>query len=250
VKLARRLAIDLVVAFQFLTRIQMPRVTFASDSLARSVIFFPVVGLTLGAGAALLHWLLVPHFSRNLAALAVVIALVLVTGALHEDGFADVSDGFGGGHGRDHTLLILRDSRIGSYGALALVFSVLSRVLLLACIPIAHVTAYLVAALTLSRWSSLPLSLLPAARMQDGQGARLAQRASRSTLLVGSLLAFFISFLALRRAVVAPILFTVAIISLSARFFLRRIGGVTGDCFGAAMQLTEIAVLCCGAWLA
>ncbi len=242
------LTIDLAVAFQFLTRLPVPRVPFAPGSLARSAAFFPVVGCTLGAGAALLHRLLVPHLSRNTSALAVVLALVLATGALHEDGLADAADGFGGGRDRDHTLQILRDSRIGSYGALALVFSVLARLLLLASIPLGHVAGYLVTAGTLSRWSSLPLMALPAARGQDGQGARVARQASRATLLAGSLLAAGISFLSLRRAAVVPILLTVAIAALSGRFFLRRIGGVTGDCFGATIQLSEVAVLCCGAW--
>ena len=244
------LATDIVVAFQFLTRLPMPRVAFVPGSLARAAALFPLVGLALGAGAALLQRLLAPHLGRTLAALAVILALVLATGALHEDGLADAADGFGGGRDRDHTLLILRDSRIGSYGALALVFSVLARLLLLAAIPPGHVAAYLIAALTLSRWTSLPLSLLPAARAQGGQGARLAQHASRATLLAGSLLAAIISLVALRRAALAPVLLTAAIVALSARFYRRRIGGVTGDCFGATIQITEIAVLCCGAWLA
>lgn len=235
----------------------MPRVIFAPDSLARAAAFFPVVGMALGAGAALLHKLLAPHFNRTLSALGIVIALVLVTGGLHEDGLADTADGFGGGRDREHILLILRDSRIGSYGALALILSTLARLLLIASVPLEHVPAYLVTSQTLCRWSPLPLSLLPAARVpgseagsETGQGARLAQRASRRVLLTGSLLAGLIGFAALRSRVIAPILLTIAIVALSARYFLRKIGGVTGDCFGATIQLTEIAVLCCGAWVA
>jgi adenosylcobinamide-GDP ribazoletransferase len=251
--LPRRLATDLIVAFQFLTRIPTPQVPFAPDSLARAAAFFPAVGLALGAAAALLHRLLAPHLSRPLAALAVIAALVLATGALHEDGLADAADGFGGGRDRDQTLLILRDSRIGSYGALALILSVLARVLLLSSVPLRHVAASLIAAETLSRWSSLPLTLLPAARpqndLQNGQGARLAQNVSRTTLLVGTLLAAAVSLFALRQAAIAPILLTAALVALGGRYFLRRLGGVTGDCFGAVIQLTEIAVLCCGAWL-
>jgi len=245
----RRLARDLIVAFQFLTRLPMPRVAFAPDSLARSLAFFPVVGLTLGAGAALLHSLLMPHCSRLLAALAVLVALALLTGGLHEDALADAADGFGGGRDREHILLILRDSRIGSFGALALIFSVLARLLLLSSVPVERVPAYLIAAETLSRWTSLPLSLLPAARTGEGLGTHLAQQASRTTLLTGSLAAGIIGVSALHSRIVVPALLAVVSAALSARFFLRKIGGVTGDCFGAVIQLTQIVVFCCGAWI-
>lgn len=239
---------DLAVAFQFLTRIPMPNVAYAPDSLARAAIFFPSVGATLGYGAALLHRLTVNHFSRSVSALIVLVFMVLVTGGLHEDGLADAADGFGGGRDRVQTLRILRDSRIGSYGALALVLAMLARVLLLSTIPIEYVTGYLVTAETLSRWTSLPLSLLPSARAAEGQGARLAQSSTRGTLIAGSVLAFGLSFAALRINVIAPVCFAIVLTALSARFFLRRIGGVTGDCFGATIQLTQVAVLCCGAW--
>ncbi len=244
----RRLARDFVVAFQFLTRLPMPRVAFEPGSLARSLVFFPVVGLALGAAAALLHSLILPHCSRLVAALAVLVALALLTGGLHEDALADAADGFGGGRDREHILLILRDSRIGSFGALALIFSVLARLLLLSSVPLERVPAYLIAAETLSRWTSLPLSLLPSARAGEGLGTRLAQQASHITLISGSLLVGIIGTVALHSRIIAPALLTVAIAALSARFFLREIGGVTGDCFGATIQLTQVAVLCCGAW--
>ena len=246
----RRLATDLVVAFQFLTRLPMPRVTFSPNSLARSSVYFPVVGLILGLGAALLHALLVPHLNRTVSGLGVILFLVLVTGGLHEDGLADVADGFGGGRDREQILRILRDSRIGTYGGLALCFSLASRVLLLSSMPLAHVTRYLVAAETLSRWSALPLTFLPASRVEDGQGARLAQGVSRSSLVVGSLLAACICALALHRGAFMPVALAVVITALCARYFMRRIDGTTGDCFGATIQLTAIAVYCCGAWVA
>jgi adenosylcobinamide-GDP ribazoletransferase len=249
-KLAGNLVENLVAAFQFLTRIPMPRLAYAPDSLSRSLAFFPVVGLALGAAAALVHRLLAPHLGRPIVALAVVLFLALTTGALHEDGLADAADGFGGGRDREHTLAVLRDSRIGSYGALALILSVSARVLLLSSIPRAHLTGYLVAAQTLSRWTSLPLSLLPAARSGDGQGARVAGQVSPGTLALGSALALGICAAALRRSLVAPSCCAVLVTALAARFFWRRLGGVTGDCFGAVIQLTEIAIYCCGAWAA
>src|SRR5271169_6978499 len=137
---APQFAVDLAVAFQFLTRLPVPQVGFAPDGLARSVKFFPLVGLVIGAGAALLEKLLAPHLGRPASAVAVLLYLVLITGCLHEDGLADVADSLGG-WSREQRLAILRDSRIGSYGAAALALSLLSRAALLAGLPLEHFTA-------------------------------------------------------------------------------------------------------------
>jgi adenosylcobinamide-GDP ribazoletransferase len=240
---------EILTAFQFLTRIPLPSPRHETDSLARAIKFFPFVGLVVGCGAALLHRLLIPHLSRSVVALVLVVYFVLITGCLHEDGLADTADGFGGGRDKDQILIILKDSRIGSYGATALVVSLLARYLLLASLPLEHFAAYVISAHVLCRWSSLPLSyFLAPAREQDGQGFRIAQRTSISSLAIGSIFSFGVVIFALRRAAVAPILAALLVVILSGWFYYRRIGGVTGDCFGATNQLAEIAVYFCGAW--
>ena len=239
----RRWIEEILTAFQFLTRIPLPSPRYETDSLARAVKFFPLVGLVVGSGAALLHRLLMPHLSRPLVALVLLVYLVLITGCLHEDGLADTADGFGGGRNKEKILLILKDSRIGSYGATALTVSLLARYLLLASLPLEHFAAYLISAHVLCRWSSLPLSyFLSPAREQDGQGFRIAQLTSTSSLTIGSVFSFAVVIFALRWAAVAPILSALLVVILSGWFYYRKIGGVTGDCFGATNQLTEIAV--------
>ena len=229
----------------------MPSVTFEEDSLSRSVKFFPLVGLAVGSGAALLQSVLIVHLARPLTAFVVLTYLVLITGCLHEDGLADTADGFGGGWTKDRVLAILRDSRIGSYGAIALVLSLLARYLLLASLPMERFIAYVISAHVLCRWSSLPLSyFLPPAREQEGQGARIAKLTSFSSLLFGSALSTAIVIFALRRSSVAPLLVAPLIVLVSGWFYNRKIGGVTGDCFGATNQLTEIAIYVCGVWIA
>jgi adenosylcobinamide-GDP ribazoletransferase len=229
----------------------MPSVTFEEDSLSRSVKFFPLVGLAVGSGAALLQSVLIVHLARPLTAFVVLTYLVLITGCLHEDGLADTADGFGGGWTKDRVLAILRDSRIGSYGAIALVLSLLARYLLLASLPMERFIAYVISAHVLCRWSSLPLSyFLPPAREQEGQGARIAKLTSFSSLLFGSALSTAIVIFALRRSSVAPLLVAPLIVLVSGWFYNRKIGGVTGDCFGATNQLTEIAIYFCGVWIA
>jgi adenosylcobinamide-GDP ribazoletransferase len=247
----RALGEEVTAAFQFLTRIPMPSFGYEADSLSRAVKFFPLVGLVVGAGAAGVHWLLVPHLNRSLSALAVLIYFVLITGGLHEDGLADTADGFGGGWNRDQILNILKDSRIGSYGAVALVLSLLGRYAMLAAMPLEHFAAYVISAQVLSRWSSLPLSyVLSPARAQEGQGARIAKLTSLRSLVFGSLFTLVVVGVLLRWSGVGPLVAAMLVTGLSGWFYYRRLGGVTGDCFGATNQLTEIAVYVCGVWMA
>jgi adenosylcobinamide-GDP ribazoletransferase len=255
-KFVRQIRSDFLAAVQFLTRIPMPYLAYDPDSLSRSVKFFPVVGLLIGSVAALLHLLIAPHLPRLVTALLVIAFLAAVTGCLHEDGLADTADGFGGGLNREQILVILKDSRIGSYGGVALTLSLLARVLLLASLPLAQVPQYLIAAHALCRWTTLPLSyyLAPARNQQDaaavGQGARIASLTTRGTLLVGSLFSAMICIWLLRTHAAAAIVATIVVTLLSGLYYRRRIGGVTGDCFGATNQLVEIAVYLTGAWIA
>jgi adenosylcobinamide-GDP ribazoletransferase len=208
------------------------------------------VGLVVSFGAVLLQKLLLFHLNRSLVALVVLLYLLLITGCLHEDGLADVADGFGGGLSKDQILTILKDSRIGSYGATALTLSLLARYLLLGALPLGHFAAYVISAHVLCRWTSLPLSyfLLPA-RERDGQGARIAKLTSLPSLIFGSVFSFAVVALALRWSPVAPLLAAALAVVLSGWFYAGKIGGVTGDCFGATNQLAEIAVYFCGVWM-
>ena len=218
-----------------------------------------MVGLLIGAAAGGLAKILAPHLSRLATSLFVVIFLVAITGCFHEDGLADAADGLGGGWSREQVLLIFRDSRIGSYGAAVLALSLMARVLLLAAIPFERVLLYLIAAHVLCRWTTLPLSYyLPAARMlnqaeespaADGLGARVASLTTAGSLVWGTLISFVLVGLVLRRQAVVPIAAAILVAALSGLYYKRRIGGVTGDCFGATNQLAEIAVYLCGAWI-
>ena len=235
-------------ALQFLTRLPLPGVPYHSSSLADGLAFFPLVGGLLGWVAGLADFALAPHVGPRIAALAAVLVTVLLTGALHEDGLADCADAFGMRHARERTLLILRDSRIGTYGALALGCSLLGRVGLLAELPSGKLIGLLVAAHALGRWSSLPLALIPPARAQDGQGSRVAGRIAWPVLLFGTLSALGLAGWMLGRSAWAPVLATGLVTAGSGWFYVRRLGGITGDCFGATEQLAELAVLLCGVW--
>ncbi len=236
-----------LAAIQFLTRIPVPPFPFTDRTLPRAAAWFPFVGTALGLLAALVNHLLTPHLPRAVVSITVVTLLILLTGALHEDAVADCADAFGLPRTRERTLAILHDSAIGSFGAAALTLALLARVALLATLPLDRVTPTLIAALTLSRWSVLPLSLLPAAR-QTGRGSTLARRLTPVTLLLGTLFTAAVLLFTLHTAAWIPTLATLLVIALSAAFYHRRLAGTTGDCFGATIQLVEITVLLCGAW--
>jgi adenosylcobinamide-GDP ribazoletransferase len=250
----RRLWFDLLTAVQFLTRLPIPSGFYNEDSLARAVKFFPIVGLLIGLGSWLLYRLLAPHLPLMIVSVLVVVYLVAITGCLHEDGLADSVDAFGGGWERERVLEIMRDSHIGTYGAAVLALSLLSRVLLIASLSRVQVTAYLIVAPVLSRWTTLPLSfwLAPARERSqnhaDGLGARIARLTTPGSLIVGSLFAFVIAFALLRIRALVTISVCMGVTLVTALYYKHRIGGVTGDCFGATNQLTEIAVYLCGVW--
>jgi adenosylcobinamide-GDP ribazoletransferase len=184
------------------------------------------------------------------SAVCAVAALVAVCGALHEDGLADVADGFGGGRDRERKLEIMRDSRIGSYGAVVLILSLMLRVSALAAITERGAflgAAALIAVGAVSRAAGLaPLAMLPPARA-DGAGAA-ALRPDPSTLRQAALYAAAVSLLPLLFGASLGEIILADFASIGAAMLVvnlarRQIGGYTGDVLGAAQQAAEIAGL-------
>lgn len=240
---------DLLAAFGFLTRLPLPCYAYDAETMPRSAKFYPVVGLVVAALAYGVYRLLHGHVNGNVQAASVLAALAIITGGFHEEGLADVADGFGGGGTRERILEIMHDSRIGGYGATVLALSFLLRFALLTNLPFDRFWAYLAGAHILCRWSILPLALfLPPARPGRGKGSLLAGKLSKSTFTVGSLITLALCIPLLRMRVFAPLSVCLLIVLFSATYYRRRIGGITGDCFGATMQLVEVAVYFCGNW--
>jgi adenosylcobinamide-GDP ribazoletransferase len=241
--------VDIAVAFQFLTRLPLVELSYKPDALARAAKFFPLVGLVVGVGDAAVYRLLSPHLPAPIVTLLIVLFSTLVTGGLHEDGLADAADAFGGGWNRQQTLEIMKDSRIGSYGALALMFSAAARTVLLLYLPAGEFLQYLISAEILCRWTILPLgAALSSAGNGAGQGSRVAGNISGVSLVVGTLTALCVVGYLLRVLMVWPFAAASAVTLLSGLYYKRRIGGITGDCFGATSQLTLVSVYLCGVW--
>ena len=246
---------DLLIGLRFFSRLPLPRtareIALGSGGLAAAVVMVPVAGAIIGLLPAItivtVQGAGVPPL---LAAPLAIAGLVAVTGALHEDGLADCADGFGGGRSRERKLAIMRDSRIGTFGACALGLSLYCRAAALAVVAahdLALASATLVAAAALSRTLCLlPLVLLPAAR-PDGAGAAAAGVARGRYLLalvIGAILAVLPLFAGAGPGRVAAAGLAALIAALSACAIARRqIGGQTGDVAGATQQAVEIAVM-------
>lgn len=243
-----RILRELLIAVQFLTRIPVPRYRFVPEEMPGAAKWFPLVGEMVGLGAVGLHWLLRPHLPGGIVAMAVIVYLALVTGGLHEDGLADTADGLGAGGPRERMLAVMRDSRIGSFGTVAIVLSVLLRWGLLSAMEPAKFAGYVLAAQVLSRWSALPLSVaLPSAR-EGGLGSKFASSISAASLIAGSVLALAIVGFTLRTHALAPVAAVAAVTLLSGLLYRSKLGGITGDCMGATIQISEIAVYLCAVW--
>jgi len=234
---------EFLVACTFMTRIPIPAVPYKPGVLGCAAKFFPLVGLAIGLVAAAIHRLLSSHLQPQVLAVVLLTYLVLITGALHEDGLADAADAFGAGWSKTQILSIMRDSRIGSYGAVAVTLSLLARFALISNIASARLPEILIAASVLCRWTSLPLGfLLPYARKGEGLGDEVAGHLELSTVAWATLFAAISVGAVLGRGSLSLWLITISLTAISGLYFKHRIGGVTGDCFGAANQITEVAI--------
>ena len=263
---------EYLLAVQFFTRIPVTGclaqwVGFSPELLRASAGHFPGVGLVVGAVAAAAYGItnaLLPdtHFTPLVAAVLSTIASVLLTGGFHEDGLADVADGLGGSYDRARALDIMKDSRVGAFGAMALVLALLAKVALLALLgsvegtptgwdeaPFStwYVCAALVAGHVLSR--ALPL-LLIAWLPHVGDTAASKSKPLADDLTARSLwIAFIWSLMALALVLTAldainlivACSFSVFALVWLGRWFKRRLQGFTGDCLGATQQVCEIA---------
>jgi adenosylcobinamide-GDP ribazoletransferase len=246
-----------LVATQYLTRLPTPAwVNFQSNWLAESARYFPLVGVLVGAINVGVWWLFA-HWLPATVTIGLMLGVsLLVTGAFHEDGFADTCDGFGGGITADRVLAIMKDSRIGAYGAIGIGVVLGLKWTTCVAIPPAVFPLMLVGAHMFSRWCACALIWqLRYVRNSDGgkAGPLAGSLSGRDWLLSGALGAIAVApfawaldlmpperiLLALAAAVAASAITTV----LAARYFQRRIGGYTGDCLGAVQQLAELAFL-------
>jgi len=231
-------------ALRFFTRLPVPAwVGHSAEALNRSARYFPAVGLVIGGIGALVFLGASLFWPQAVAVLLSMAATIYATGAFHEDGLADMVDGLGGGWDKLRILEIMKDSRVGSYGVVALVLALLGKFVLLVALDATLVPFALLAGHAVSRFCSTVLLATMDYVREDllSKAKPLATRLSGGEMLVA--LGFVIAVLALlppEKAVAGCALATLATFWLAGKF-KRWLGGYTGDCLGATQQVSEIA---------
>jgi adenosylcobinamide-GDP ribazoletransferase len=248
-----------LAAVEFLTRIPVVRThEFVPDDLPRSTPYFPVVGLIVGLGGGVVYTAGSAIWPTSIAVVLSVAATVRLTGAFHEDAVADLFDGFGGGWTREQIFAIMKDSRVGAYGAIGLMLVVIAKLLALVVIANATIdvgilnrgvtmTRVMIAAHVLGRWSSLPLIWrYPYVRPEtpderQGTGKPFASSVTTGRFTVGTVITLAIVLLAIPARSLAAIAVAAVVTLMCGRYFHRRIGGITGDTLGGTNQFVELA---------
>jgi len=229
-------------ALQFFTRLPIPRwVGFEPDWLQHASRYFPLVGLVVGAAALVL--------SPAVAVLLSTAASIYMTGAFHEDGFADACDGLGGGVTRERALDIMKDSRIGAYGAIGIGLLLAVKCTALAHLTVVQAVAALIAAHPLSRLMAASLIWRMEYARAEGKAKPLAQQMTGAEFAIATLCCVPPLMLALFLLPWPNLVAGIAAMLLAAFWFARkcarRLGGYTGDCLGAVQQLCEAAFYLC-----
>jgi adenosylcobinamide-GDP ribazoletransferase len=246
-----------LVATQFLTRLPTPAwESFQPSWLSQSARYFPLVGVLVGGINVGIWWLLGRWLPPAVTMGLVLAVSLLVTGAFHEDGLADTCDGFGGGTTRDRVLAIMKDSRIGAYGAIAICVMLGLKWATYLAIPAAAFPLMVIGAHMFSRWCACGLiwRLRYVRGDEDAKAKPLADSlGGRDFSLSGALGALAVAPFAFAgslmpnalvlRALVAAVGASAITAVVVALYFRKRIGGYTGDCLGAVQQLTELAFL-------
>lgn len=237
-----------LVALQFFTRLPIPRrVGFHVDWLQQSTRYFPLVGWVVAWITALVYVLAVQIWPQSVAILLSTAAGIWLTGAFHEDGFADVCDGLGGSTARERALDIMRDSRLGTYGVIGIVLLLATRMVSLNAMLPLQILAALGMAHPLSRWLATCLIWRLHYVREEGRAKPMAQRMGTGEFLLATCFAAVpvvicvaLGLMSWQR-VVTGLVFAVLATAWLARLFVRRLGGYTGDCLGAVQQLSETA---------
>lgn len=252
------------IALQFFTRLPIPAwVGFEASWLQHASRYFPLVGFVVGALAAACYFAAALVLPAPVAAVLATAASIYLTGAFHEDGFADTCDGLGGGSTRERVLEIMKDSRVGAYGAIGIVCMLAAKLAALSMLAPRPAIAALLLAHPLSRLAATALIWRLDYVRGEGKAKPLAQHMSGTEFGIAALTCLLPVAIVLASgwlsapAVAASVLAAMLAALWLGRKFVRRLGGYTGDCLGAVQQLAEVAIYVAvlatfghGAWMA
>ena len=232
----------------FYTRIPVPKsLGFSNERLNRSTRYFPLIGWLVGGIGAAVFYGLVQILPKEVAVFLSIMATIFVTGAFHEDGFADFCDGFGGGYTREKIFTIMKDSRIGTYGTVGLIGMLGTKFLTLQTFPAIVIPLVLISGHAFSRL--MPVLIIfttPYSRDDETSKVKpIGKRGKRSDLLLAIIIGLFpVAFFAWHFMAIVLIL-SLLITLLFKKYVEHKIGGYTGDCLGALQQIIEVVFYLC-----
>lgn len=245
----------LLICLGYFTRLPIPaRVGWSSAELNRAARYFPLVGLLVGGLGGAILWGALHFVPPGVAVILSMLSTLLITGAFHEDGLADSADGFGGGWQPEQILSIMKDSRIGSYGAITLGMALLSKFVLLQALGASAMLALPIVHAASRVPPLLIMSFMRYVRNTDNSRAKpVAEGLGAAEWITGTVLGLLpllilacAGYLAAGRSVAMLVMLALSG-AVCARYFYQRIGGYTGDALGAAQQICELTaylVLC------
>jgi adenosylcobinamide-GDP ribazoletransferase len=230
-----------LAALMFFTRIPVPStIHHGQDLLGRSPKYFPWIGLIVGCVAAGAYLLTAMMFSPAIAVFVSMLTSILLTGAFHEDGFADVCDGFGGGWTKEKILLIMKDSRLGTYGVIGLISMLPFKFMLL--LEIANVPALIICGHTISRFAAVTMiqELEYVTDASQSKSKPVASRKLPVTEMMVAIAGAFLPFIFISIKLLPALILVLAARLYLGYYFKKWIGGYTGDCLGAVQQVCEV----------
>jgi adenosylcobinamide-GDP ribazoletransferase len=233
-----------LLALQFLTVIPVKIKVFKDIDLARSAVYFPVIGFLLGLILVVVaKGLVFLNFNTLTASVIIVAVLAVTTGSIHLDGLSDTSDALLSRKSKDEMLDIMRDPHIGAMGAVAIILALMLKVVLISSLRPSIMMPALVLMCTISRTSLvMAMHLFPYARKEGKAKTYMEQKDIKTLVIAATLATLFVAFTWHIRGLVT-LLVTILFVYLMGKSIVRRFGGITGDILGAMVETSEIIVL-------
>jgi adenosylcobinamide-GDP ribazoletransferase len=218
--------------------------------LARSMLFFPVVGLLIGGIEALVFWGMHNFLSPSLIALFLILIPIILTGALHIEGFADMMDGFAGGHNKNEILQVMRDSRIGAIGAISVTILILAKFVLIKELIVEHifgstlpVERILLVIFCLSRWAMVISAGMSRYARNSRIGRAFTELVDVRIVCLASIIPIVSAIILFKLCGLIWLSITLLLSFLVSRIASHKVGGITGDILGGVNEIVEIVLL-------
>lgn len=231
----------LIVALQFLTRLPVNvAVDFNSENIRRSTFYFPFVGLLLGLISSIAYYFLSP-LNNQIGSFLTLLIIIILTGGLHLDGLSDSADGFFSNKDRERTLEIMKDSRIGAFGVLSLILLVFFKYIL-----ISNLGFNLPVGLILSMGNSRLIVLIQLASKRVARPGGLGDMLHKSQpkpYIIFSIILYLLIIIYIDIKYIIPLIISLIVGEMISIYSYKKIGGLTGDVYGATIELSELVSL-------